>query len=60
MKNNAKQKKNDDLDVEQIKLFMSLSVREKLRYLEELNQFLQRTMPKASKKNWEKLKQQGF
>ena len=50
----------EEIDIEQIKAFMALSAEEKLRRLEELNDFYQQTMPQKSKAVWEKLKEQGF
>jgi len=50
----------EEIDIEQIKAFMALSAEEKLRRLEELNDFYQQVMPQKSKAVWEKLKEQGF
>lgn len=50
----------EEFDLERIKHFISLPVRKKLQYIEDLQGFLQRTMPERSKKIWEKLKKEGF
>ena len=47
-------------DIEDLKRYMSLSVEEKLNYLEEINRFLIEAMPAESKKAWEELKRQGW
>ena len=57
---NMKQLIEDEIDIEQIKAFMALSSEEKLRRLEELNDFYQQAMPQKSKEVWKKLKKQGF
>jgi hypothetical protein len=49
-----------EIDVEAIKAFMALSCEEKLRRLEELNEFYRQAMPQKSKEAWEILKKQGF
>ena len=54
--------KQDDVyfDIEDLKRYMSLSVEEKLNYLEEINSFLAEVMPIKSKKAWEELKKIGW
>ena len=47
-------------DVEDLKRYMSLSVEEKLIYLQEINSFLMETMSSESKKAWEELKKSGW
>ncbi len=47
-------------DVEDLKRYMSLSVEEKLVYLEEINSLLMEAMPTESKKAWEELKKMGW
>ena len=47
-------------NIEDLKAYMSLSVEEKLIYLEEINSFLAEVVPDKSKKAWEKLKQEGW
>ncbi len=60
MPSNKLQPECGEFDLELMKYFMSLSLEEKLNYLEQLNQFLDRTMPQSSKDIWEKLKTEGF
>ena len=47
-------------DAEDIKKYMSLSVEEKLTYLEEAHIFFSEAVPVESKKAWEKLKKKGW
>lgn len=47
-------------DIEDLKRYMSLSVEEKLNYLEEINSFLAKVMHMKSKKAWEELKKIGW
>ena len=51
---------DDYFDVEDLKRYMSLSVEEKLVYLQEINSFLMEAMPDESKKAWEELKKNGW
>jgi hypothetical protein len=39
---------------------MSLTAEEKLRHLEELNEFLAAAMPESSKRAWQQLKKLGW
>ena len=54
------EKVDEYIDIEDLKRYMSLSVEEKLIYLEEMNRFLTEAMPAKSKKAWEALKRQGW
>jgi hypothetical protein len=57
----AREHPDDDyFDVEDLKRYMSLSVEEKLVYLQEMNNFLREVMPHESKKAWEELKRNGW
>lgn len=47
-------------DVEDLRRYMSLSVEEKLIYLQEINSFFIDAMPSESKKAWEELKKSGW
>ena len=47
-------------NVEDLKRYMSLSVEEKLIYLEKMNSFMREAMPPESKKAWEELKKIGW
>lgn len=49
-----------EFDREAMRYFMSLSVKQKLAHLEELNQFFQKHMPSQSREVWQKLKAKGF
>lgn len=49
-----------EFDIEDVKYFMSLSLKQKLQYLEELNSFFDKHTPAKNKKIWQKLKEQGF
>lgn len=51
---------DSDFDVEQMRYFMSLSVEEKLKHLEQLNQFTHTLKPESGKKVWEQLQKEGF
>ena len=48
------------IDIEDLKRYMSLSVEEKLIYLERMNSFMREAMPPESKKAWEELKKIGW
>lgn len=45
---------------ERLKYFMSLSMKEKLRHLEELNAFFDKMMPAKNKKIAQQLRDMGF
>jgi hypothetical protein len=45
---------------EDLKRYMAVPARQKLRMLEKTNAFFQRMMPASSKKIWEELKKRGF
>ncbi|MFC1866908.1 hypothetical protein ACFL0H_02060 [Thermodesulfobacteriota bacterium] len=47
-------------DIEDLRRYMSLSVEEKLVYLQEINSFLMEAMPAENKKVWEELKKSGW
>ena len=51
---------DDYFDVEDLKKYMSLSVEEKLIYLQEMSNFFREVMPSESKKAWEELKKNGW
>ena len=57
---NSKDKPDDYFNIEDLKAYMSLSVEEKLIYLQELNSFLSEVVPNESKKAWEQLKEEGW
>ena len=56
------QKIHDDglVDLDYIKRCLSLSPEERLREMEELNEFLFNSMPEKSRQAWEKLKREGW
>ena len=56
----SKDSSDDYLNIEDLKAYMSLSVEEKLVYLQEINSFFAEATPDESKKAWEKLKQEGW
>ena len=56
----SKDKPDDYFNIEDLKAYMSLSVEDKLIYLQELNSFLAEIVPDENKKAWEKLKQEGW
>lgn len=61
MKPKSKTKKiSDDVDIEALKRHMRLSAKEKLEYLERLNEFLNAAMSPESKEIWQKLKKMGY
>ena len=57
---NSKDKPDDYFNIEDLKAHMSLSVEDKLVYLQELNSFLSEVVPNESKKAREKLNQEGW
>ncbi len=57
---NSKDKPDDYFNIEDLKAYMSLSVEDKLIYLQELNSFLSEVVPNESKKAWERLKEEGW
>jgi len=58
--NDNKNSDDDYFDTEAIIRYMSLSVEEKLIYLEEINSFLTEAMPEKSKRAWKELKKNGW
>ena len=58
--NRDEERADEYVDVEDLKRYMSLSVEEKLTYLEEMNSLLSEAMPPESKKAWEELKKRGW
>jgi len=50
----------DDQELEELKRHMALSAEEKLNYLEEINDFMNKAMPASSKEIWQRLKQEGW
>ena len=57
---NSEDSPDDYINIEDLKAYMSLSVEEKLVYLQEINSFLAEVMPDESKKAWEELKKSGW
>ena len=49
-----------EYDIEQIKRYRALPVKEKLRLLEEYRAFIARFMPPRSKRAWEILRKRGW
>jgi len=47
-------------DIEDLKKYISLSVEEKLIYLQEVSRFFAEAVPNESKKAWEILKKNGW
>ena len=54
------EKVDEYIDIEDLKRYMSLSVEEKLIYLEKMNSFMREAMPPESKKAREELKKIGW
>ena len=52
-------KTDENFDIEDLKRYMSLSVEEKLIYLQDMNSFFMETMSSESKRAWEELKKSG-
>ena len=50
----------EEFDIEEIKHYMKLSVREKLAYLEKMNRFLQKITPQEVRMINEELVKEGF
>lgn len=55
-----KRKKYNDYSDEQLKNFMRLSAKKKLRRMAELNGFLKKVTPEKSRRINERLKKEGF
>ena len=51
---------SEEFDLDQMRAYMKLSVEEKLKHIERLNQLTNDLMPDSSKKIWERLKEEGF
>ena len=51
---------SENFDWQDILYYMSLSAKEKLEYLEQMNLFFEKIKPKSSKDSWEMLKKSGF
>ena len=45
---------------EELKRYMAVPARQKLRMLEKTNSFFKRMMPTSTKKIWEELQKRGF
>lgn len=50
----------DEYDPDDLKAYMALPAKKKLRFLEKMNAFLSKAMPPASKKAWEELQKRGW
>ena len=50
---------DDEFDIDRLRYFMSLSVEEKLKHLEQVNELTQTLMPEENRKIWERLKEEG-
>jgi hypothetical protein len=57
--NHDKEKTEEEYSDEDIRAYMALPAREKLRMLEEWRSFYQRLATEESKKIWERLKDEG-
>lgn len=57
--NQDKEKTQEEIEEEDIRAYMALPAREKLRMLEEWRSFYQRFATEESKKIWERLKDEG-
>lgn len=51
---------NNDYSIANLKVYMNLSVKEKLARLERMNNFFDRFMTVKNKTVWQKLKKKGF
>lgn len=47
-------------DLEDIKVYMQMSAKDKLYWLERVAKFLHKITPSKNKKIWERLKKRGF
>ena len=45
---------------EELKRYMALSAKEKLDFLEEMNQFFSKVIPDENKKIWSQLQKEGW
>ena len=57
---NKKRSNPGDHDLKDMKLYMNLPAKEKLKRLEEMNAFFLKTMSLKTRKIWTKLKRQGW
>lgn len=51
---------DEEFDIEDLRYYKTLSPKEKLDYLEEMNQFLQKITPAKAVKINEKLEEEGY
>lgn len=59
MKRN-KRKSDEMFNLDDIKVYMQMSAKDKLRWLEKTAKFLHKITPAKNKKIWERLKERGF
>lgn len=55
-----KRELKDLFDLEDIKVYMQMSAKDKLYWLERVAKFLHKITPSKNKKIWERLKERGF
>lgn len=53
-------KKVKDVRRKELRVYMALTPKEKLDYLEQLSGFFNKAMPRKSKKIWDELKKRGW
>ena len=51
---------NQEYNSDELKAYMAMSAKEKLRFLEEMNIFFSKALPSKSKAVWAKLKAKGW
>ncbi len=51
---------NDDYDINELLKYKKLPVSKKIDYLDELNDFLGKLIPKERQAKWDELRRQGF
>ena len=57
---NQNKHSESEFDIEDLKYFSSLPLKKKLKFLEQMNQFVNRMTPQENKEKWQKLKEMGF
>ena len=61
MKSEEKNKNADDwFNLDALLVSLSMTPQQRMDWLEQMNEFLDKVMPKKSKEIWEQLKAEGF
>ena len=60
MRKNIEKPNHEEYGIDDLKRYMDLPAKEKLEYLEQMNEFFSKAMPATSKKIWQELQKQGW